>query len=131
MTLPVKRAAAVFAVVLAFTLSAYSQDTDWIVIVNGSPVPLPRPVVHSGDDLLVPLLPVTRALGFDVERAPDVEGLRVRRGAGALIEYDGRNGEIRFGPVVAGQLQNYKQLSLTGPLDELLFPIDGLVILLA
>src|SRR5262245_40360751 len=112
MTTPGKQTAAAFAVVLAFTLMAYGQGTDWNVIVNGSPVPLPRPVVHNGDDLLVPLLPVARALGFEVEPAPDIGGVRVRRGAGAVIEYDGRNGEIRFGPVIAGQLRNYKQLTL-------------------
>jgi hypothetical protein len=131
MTTPGKKVAVAFAAVLAFTLMAFGQDTDWNVVVNGSPIALPRPVVHSGGDLFVPLLPVARALGFEVELARDIEGLRVRRGAGAVIEYDGRSGEIRFGPVVAGQLRNYKQLTLTGPLDELLFPVDGLITLLA
>src|SRR5262245_30924101 len=99
MTTASKLAAAAWAAVFGFALMAYGQDTDWTVIVSGSPIPLSRPVVHNGGDLLVPLLPVARSLGFEVELAREIEGLRLRRGAGAVVEYDGRNGEIRFGPV--------------------------------
>ena len=119
------------AAILALSVVGHAQTAEWTVLVNGSPVALSRPVVRSGTDLLIPIAPVARALGFQLEPAPEIRGLRVRRSAGATVEYDGRNGEIRFGPVVAGQLRNYTQLTLSGPLEELLFPVDGLIPLLA
>jgi len=117
--------------VLSFAVVAFGQSGDWVVLVDGSPVALPRPVVRTGGDLFIPILAVARALGFQVEAAPEIRGLRARRGAGAAAEYDGRNGEIRFGPVVAGQLRNYTQVTVSGPLEELLFPVDGLIPLLS
>jgi len=119
------------AVIFSFTLLGYGQNSEWTVIVDGAPVPLPRPASYSGNELFVPLLPITRILGFQVEPLPQSDSLRLRRGAGAPIEYDGRTGEIRYGPVVAGQLHNYKQLTMSGPIEDLLFPVDGLITLLA
>lgn len=126
--------ATTWVVAVCFLVSphiAFCQAAEWTVVVDGSPVPLPRPVVGNGRDLLVPLLPVTRALGFQVEIVSALNSLRLRRGAGAAIEYDGRSGEIRYGPVVAGQLRNYQQLIIAEPVQELLFPVDGLITLLA
>ena len=120
-------AAALFSLVVL----ASGQAAEWKVVVNGVPVPLPRPGISIGRDLFVPLLPITRVLGFQVEPSPQTNGFILRRGAGAAVEYDGQNGEIRYGPVVAGQVQNYKQLTLSGPMEELLFPVDGLITLLA
>jgi hypothetical protein len=128
---------AAFAAALSFAsmflgiLPAYGQAIEWTILVDGSPLPLPRPVVPNGNDLLVPLIPITRALGFQVEPIPQLNSLRLRRGAGAPIEYDGRTGEIRYGPVVAGQLRNYKQVTISEPIEEMLFPVDGLITLLA
>jgi hypothetical protein len=119
------------AVILSLTLLAYGQTPEWTVIVDGAPVPLSRPAIYNGNDLFVPLLPITRVLGFQVEPLPQSNSLILRRGAGAPIEYDGRNGEIRYGPVVAGQLRNYKLVTISGPMEELLFPVDGLITLLA
>ncbi len=123
--------AACVAAVLSFTSIARGQASAWKVMVDGTPLPLSRPVASRGKELFVPLLPVTRALGFQVEFIPEFNGLRLRRGTGAPIEYDGRTGEIRFGPVVAGQLLNYQRAPISPPLDELLFPVDGLITLLA
>jgi len=124
-------AVACAAAILSFALLAYSQVPEWTVVVNGTPVPLLRPAISSGEDLLVPLLPITRVLGFQVEPIPVSNSLLLRRGAGAAIEYDGRTGEIRYGPVVAGQLRNYKQVTVSGSMEEFLFPVDGLITLLA
>jgi len=107
------------------------QAAEWSVVVDGSPIPLSRPVVGRGVDLFIPLLPVAGALGFQVEPIPALNSFRLRRGAGAAIEYDGRTGEIRYGPVVAGQLRNYRQVVIAEPMEELLFPVDGLITLLA
>ena len=124
-------AAACAVAIFSFALLAFGQAPEWSVVVNGAPVPLPRLVVSSGQDLLVPLLPITRVLGFQVEPVPRSNSLILRRGVGAPIEYDGQTGEIRYGPVVAGQLRNYKQVTISGPMEELLFPVDGLITLLA
>ncbi|HET9220075.1 MAG TPA: hypothetical protein VFR18_24060 [Terriglobia bacterium] len=125
--------ATAWVVTVWFLVSPHAAlcQAEWSVVVDGAPVPLPRPVVGNGRDLFVPLLPVTRALGFQVEIAPALKTLRLRRGAGAPIEYDGRSGEIRYGPVVAGQIRDYQQLIISEPVEELLFPVDGLITLLA
>jgi hypothetical protein len=125
------RAATCVAAIFSFAVLAFGQHTEWSVVVNGVPVPLPRPAVSSGQDLSVPLFPITRVLGFQIEPGLQPNTFILRRGVGAPIEYDGQTGEIRYGPVVAGQLRNYKQVSLSGPLEELLFPVDGLITLLA
>jgi hypothetical protein len=119
------------AVIFSFGLLAYGQIPEWTVIVDGAPLPLSRPAIYNGNDFFVPLLPITRVLGFQVEPVPQSNSLILRRVAGAPIEYDGRNGEIRYGPFVAGQLRNYKQVTISGPMEELLFPVDGLITLLA
>src|SRR4030095_1266057 len=124
-------AAACVAAIFGFALLASAQAPEWSVIVNGVPVPLPPPAISNRQELFVPLLPITRVLGFQVEPIPQSNSLILRRGAGAAIEYDGQNGEIRYGPVVAGQIQNYKQVTMSGPMEELLFPVDGLITLLA
>jgi hypothetical protein len=124
-------AALSLASVFLAVFPAYGQAIEWTILVDGSPLLLPRPVVPNGNDLLVPLIPITRALGFQVEPIPQFNSLRLRRGAGAPIEYDGRTGEIRYGPVVAGQLRNYKQVTISEPIEEMLFPVDGLITLLA
>jgi len=123
--------AACLAVIFSFAPLASAQPAEWSVVVNGVPVPLPRPAISYGDELSVPLLPITRVLGFQVEPLPQSNSLILRRGAGAAIEYDGQTGEIRYGPVIAGRLQNYKQVTVSGPMEELLFPVDGLITLLA
>ena len=61
--------------------------------------------------------------GFPVEPFLNSMASILRRGAGAAIEYDGQNGEIRYGPVVAGHLQNYKQVTISGPMEEFMFPV--------
>jgi hypothetical protein len=124
-------AVACAAAIFSFALLASGQAPEWSVVVNGAPVPLPRPAVSNGQDLFVPLMPITRVLGFQVEPVPQSHSLILRRGVGAPIEYDGQTGEIRYGPVVAGQLRNYKQVTISGPMEELLFPVDGLITLLA
>ena len=122
---------AVGAAILTVVVLASGQTADWMVIVSGTPVALPRPAERIGGDLFLTLVPVARALGFSVEVAPDVNGLRVRRGAGAEATYDGGTGEIRFGPIVAAQLRNFKQITITEPIEEVLFPLSGLIPLLA
>ena len=124
-------AAACIAVILSFALSASAQPAEWSVVVDGVPVPLSRPAISQGQDLFVPLMPITRVLGFQVEPVLQSNSLILRRGAGAAIEYDGQTGEIRYGPVIAGQLKNYKQVTISGVMEELLFPVDGLITLLA
>ena len=121
----------VIAAVLMPAAVASGQPADWMVVVSGTPVVLPRPAQLIGGDLFLPLAPVARALGFTIEIAPDVNGLRVRRGAGVEATYDGRTGEIRFGPVVAAQLKNFTQIAITEPIDEAMFPLGGLIPLLA
>ena len=119
------------ALVLLTAGKATGQDMQWTVTVNGAPLSLMRPVTRLGGELYVPLEAVARALGFRVEAAPEFSGLRIRRGSGADTVYDGRTGEIRIGPAVAGQVRNVAQISLAGPLESVLFPLDGLIALLA
>jgi hypothetical protein len=121
----------VSAAVLAISMTGYAQPVEWTLSVNGLPIDLPRPITRTGNDFLIPLFPVTQALGFEIEAAPDVDGFRVRRGGGIDVIYDGRTGEIRLGPVIAGQLKDFKQVAIVGPVEELLFPLNGLITLLA
>src|SRR5262245_54506526 len=102
-------AVACAAAIFSFALVVAGQAPEWSVVVNGVPVPLPRPAVSNGQELWVPLMPITRVLGYQVQPVPQSNSFILRRGAGAAIEYNGQNGEIRYGPVVAGQVQNYKQ----------------------
>jgi hypothetical protein len=127
----IRTAIVLIATILMTAAAAAGQSSDWVVLVNGTPVTLSRPVQRIGGDLFLPLEPVVRALGFNVSLAPDIQGIRVRRGTSVETTYDGRTGEIRYGPIVAAQLTNFKQIAITEPVEDVVFPLSGLIPLLA
>jgi len=98
--------------------------------VNGNPLVTSRPVTRIGSEWHLPLVPIARALGMEVSATADGQGLRVRRGDGVEIIYDGRTGEIRQRFVLVGQVANYRQVQIVPRLDEVLFPLSGVAALL-
>jgi len=55
---------AVGAAILTVVVLASGQTADWMVIVSGTPVALPRPAERIGGDLFLPLVPVARCARF-------------------------------------------------------------------
>ena len=112
------------------TAGVAAQTTDLTILVAGSPVALSRPAERIDGEWFLPLTSVARALGIEVDLAPEVNGLRARSGAIGETVYDGRTGEIRYGGLVIAAVRNFRQIVLVGPVETVLFPTSGIVALL-
>ncbi len=99
------------------------------IVVNGTPLTATLPSQQVGGELQIPLGPVARALGADVSAVQD-QSLTVRRADGAKLVYDGRTGEIHLGATTVGQVPNFRLVRIAADVDQLLFPVPGMVALL-
>ena len=97
-------------------------------MVDGKPLVTSRPPTRIGNELFLPLSPIARALGADVTVGQD-QTIKVRRVDGTMVVYDGRTGEIRAGSVMVGQVKDYPRVRVLGDLEQLLFPLSGIVAL--
>jgi hypothetical protein len=96
------------------------------LVVDGKPLVTSRPPTRIGNELFLPLSPIARALGADVVMGQD-QTIKVRRVDGTVVVYDGRTGEIRAGAVMVGQVKDYPRVRVVGDLEQLLFPLSGVV----
>jgi hypothetical protein len=108
--------------------AAFAQEP--AVVVNGKPLITAIPPAHIGGEQFLPLGPIARALAADITAGAD-QILRVRRGDGATLTYDGRTGEIRAGAVLTGQVKDYRLIRIAADPDRVLFPLTAIVPLLA
>jgi hypothetical protein len=83
-----------------------------------------------GDEWFVPLAPIAAALGATLDASPGSQGLRVVRRDGVIVDYDSGSGRFRQGNMLIGDLRDFRQVQLAGPLETFLFPLSGTVILL-
>src|SRR2546425_5999777 len=96
------------------------------LVIDGKPLVTSRPPTRIGSELFLPLSPIARALGADVTAGQD-QTIRVRRVDGTIVVYEGRTGEIRAGAVMVGQVKDYPRVRVMADLDQLLFPLSGIV----
>lgn len=99
------------------------------LVVDGKPLVTARPATRIGNELFLPLAPIARALGAELAAGPN-QTIRIRRADGATVVYDGRTGEIRAGSVMVGQVGDYPRVRIAGDLEQILFPLSGIVPLL-
>jgi hypothetical protein len=97
--------------------------------VNGSPLPATRPPTRIGNEWFLPIVPIARTLGVQMEVTAGPV-LRVRRLDGSEMTYDGRTGEIRYRFLLIGQVKQFDQIQLDRFNDDFLFPLTGAVALL-
>jgi hypothetical protein len=97
--------------------------------VNGNPVSTTRSPVRLSDQWFVPLASIARALGAEIRVDPVTQTLRVVRNDGVTTSYDGVSGRILQGSVVAAQLESFREIQLSIGLENILFPLDGVVAL--
>lgn len=113
------------------TAPSYGQLLSPSLSVNGGPLVTSQPVTRIGNQWFLPLVPVARALGVQLELAAGSSVLHARRLDGSELEYDARTGEIRHRHVLAGLISNSPQVRLPSILDDsFLFPLDGMITLL-
>ena len=101
-----------------------------ILRVDGVAIVSMRPAVRVGEQWFVPLSPLVTALGATLSLMPGAQSFHVMRRDGVVVDYDGHTGRFRQGSMLLGDLQNFRQVQLTGPAENLLFPLSGAVILL-
>ena len=113
-----------------FLVSAAAQSPQQYALrVNGNPVATTRPATRVAGEWFVPLAPVARALGDDLTIDPGGQSLRVLRSDGVTTRYDAATGQIVQGSVLMGQLVNFRQVLLNVGVENLAFPLDGVVAL--
>jgi hypothetical protein len=132
---PGLRHATVPAIVfLAVSLSALARTADDAMAptirVDGVAVVSLRPATRVGEEWFVPLTAIATAVGATLNAIPGSQGFRVMRRDGTVVDYDGSTGRFRQGNMIVGELRNFRDLQIAGPLDSLLFPLTGEVILL-
>ena len=115
---------------LAGATGAAQSPQQYSLKVNGSPVSAMRPATRISGEWYVPITPVAKALGADLKVDAKTQSLRVLRSDGVTTSYDGTTGRILQGSLVLGQVKNFRLIQLNAGLENLLFPLDGLVALL-
>ncbi len=115
---------------VAMASVASAQTAPLTILVAGSPVASSRPAERNAGEWFIPLAAVARALDIDVKATADGTGIRARGRAGVEMVFDGRSGEIRYGQMVVGRVKAYRQIVLAGSIENLLFPVSGVVALL-
>lgn len=99
------------------------------ITVDGSPLPPSQPAVRHGQEWLLPLRAISRALSAEVVDVGDQDTIRVRAD-GAEYTVDLQTGQVRNGYALAGRIP-------AGPArlirlnDELMIPVSGIVALFA
>ena len=88
-----------------------------------------RPVTRVSGEWFVPLVPLARALGANLSIDPTAQSLRVLRSNGVTATYDAATGRILQGSVMAGQVQNFRQIQLNVGVENVVFPLNGAVAL--
>lgn len=101
-----------------------------ILRVDGVAVVSVRPAARVGEEWFVPLAPIATAVGATLSVIPGTQGFRVLRRDGVVVDYDGRTGRFRQGNMLVGELRDFRQVLIAGPVESLLFPLAGAVILL-
>lgn len=109
--------------------ASFAQIPQPTLSVNGSPLVTARPVTRVGAEWFLPIFPIAEVLGAEISMPSDSQ-LQVRYPNGTEIIYDGRTGQIRCGSVLLGQVNNYRQIQLTGRKEDLLFPLGAVAVLL-
>ncbi len=116
--------------VLACASTSSAQSLQPAVRVNGAVIVATQPVRRIGDEWFVPLTAVATATGADLRINPTTQAIRVLRSDGAVVDYDGRTGQLRQGFVQLGDVRNFREIRLTGDPATVLFPLSGIVPLL-
>ena len=99
-----------------------------ILRVDGVAIVSLRPATRVGEEWFVPLAPIADAVGATLSVIPG--GFRVLRRDGVIVNYDSSTGRFRQGNMLVGELQDFRQVQITGPVGSVLFPLTGAVILL-
>ena len=102
---------------------------EYALRINGNPIVTTRPAVRVAGEWFVPLAPVARALGSDLKLDPTAQSFRIVRGDGVTASYDAASGRILQGAVLAAQVANFRQIQLNVGVDNILFPLDGVIAL--
>jgi hypothetical protein len=125
---------ALFRVLLACALCPLADaqsPQEYVLRVNGSPLVIARPATRVAGEWFVPLAAVAKALAADISIDPKSQSIRVLRSDGVAATYDGATGRILQGLVVAGDVKNFHQIQLNTGLENLMFPVSGVVPLLS
>ena len=99
-----------------------------ILRVDGVAIISLRPATRVGVEWFVPLAPIADAVGATLSVIPG--GFRVLHRDGVIVDYDSSTGRFRQGNMLVGELQDFRQVQITGPVGTVLFPLTGAVILL-
>ena len=111
-------------------IAAAQSPQQYSLKVNGSPVSAIRPATRISGEWYVPIAPVAKALGADLKIDSSAKSLRVLRSDGVTTSYDAPTGRILQGSLVLGQVKNFRLVQLNVGIENLQFPLDGLVALL-
>src|ERR1035441_5495833 len=101
-----------------------------ILRVDGVAIVSLRPATRVGEEWFVPLAPIADAVGATLSVIPGSHGFRVLRRDGVIVDYDSSTGRFRQGNMLVGELQDFRQVQITGQVGSVLFPLTGAVILL-
>lgn len=116
------------ALIVLFAAPLFAQSgQQYGLRVNGAPIATARPASRIADEWFVPLVPVARALGAEVQLNPQFRSLRVVLNDGTVASYDGISGRIFRGAVLAGEVVNFRLVDLTTGAENILFPLSGVI----
>ncbi len=128
-----RRASGRRSIYLAFIVcvaAGAQTPQEYALRVNGSLVPASRPGVRMAGEWFVPLAAVAKAMGSEVTIDIPAQSVRVLRSDGSIATYDAATGRILQGLVMAGDVKNFRQVQLNVGLENLMFPVSGVVALL-
>ncbi|MCU1285092.1 MAG: hypothetical protein JWO13_1442 [Acidobacteriales bacterium] len=117
--------------VSVFLLRGFSlaQSIEPTITVNGKPVFSQRPVAKIDGEWFVPLAAVARAMNAQLKIPPQLDSFRVQKNDGVEVVYEARTGELRQGAIIVGRVSPYQKVLITASVDELFFPLQGIVAL--
>src|SRR5690349_8745280 len=117
------------ALVNILGVAAGQSPQQYNLRVNGSPVTAMRQATRLSGEWYVPIAAVAKALGADVKVDSTAQALRVLRSDGLAASYDAATGRILQGSLMVGQVKNFRLVQLNVGIENLLFPLEGLVAL--
>jgi hypothetical protein len=107
-----------------------AQSLQPTIRVDGTTLVTSRPVTPVGDEWFVPLMPIALAVGAKLDIIPSSQSIHVLRRDGTVVDYESRTGQIRQGFTLIGEIKNFRQVQFDAGIDNLLFPLGGVVALL-
>jgi hypothetical protein len=113
----------------ALTPQAVGQTSQYNVRVNGNSLSTSRLPTRVSGEWFLPLAPIARALAAELRLDPGTQSLRVVRVDGLTATYNGATGRILQGSVMAAQVESFRDIQLNIGLENILFPVDGIVAL--